>query len=185
MGIISVVKENPGKTALAVGAVILFVFFATRGGGGSAATYASDSGDVEAATAIQAAQLQAQTQTAAINAQVQAQISHDASQLELAKIQGAYATNANELGASVALAQINAQQQLGSLQSSLEAATEQARIKSSTDQLSIATSGQTQQQQLLVSALVDMSRIQSNTAIAGINAQKDVATQSWFDKIFG
>lgn len=179
--------EQIKKHPYLIGGVILGIivlFFISSSGGGGAVTSSDSGSDVASAEGIATAQANANAQVALGGLSLQGLQEQIGGAVTVATLQAHTADNANTLAAAVASQQINAEYGSRDLSNTLAAQTEQKRIQSSTDQLSISTAGQVQQTQYLTSALIQQSQIAANVTSQSINAQRDIATQSWFDKIF-
>jgi hypothetical protein len=169
MVILDKIKAHPVASGLIIIGIGLVALYMLRGSSPTAVSY--DTGtDVSAATGLQAAQLQAASQSQQVAAALQANESNNAAAIELAKIQAATSVNNNTIAADVASQQINAQQQLGSLYYTLNAAVATNAQNQQTEQTRITVGGVTQQQQILADALVQQSANQTAANIAAINA---------------
>lgn len=183
MSAIDFVKRHP--VAIGFGAVVVFVGFVllSGSGGGESTTVVGSTGpsDAEVAAGMQLQQLQyaSQSQNAQVAAQREVALASTAASLELGKLELAYRGNADNLAASTALAQINAQKETMALTSTLQAQTSQAQIA--------ADSAKTA---AMMSTITEQARAQAQTAMAAIQAQVQIAQinkpkQGLFSMIFG
>lgn len=167
----------------AIGFIIL-VYLLNHSSSSSTTSSDGSTTDVQAATALQTAQLQANQAANQTAAAVQANSDTLAAQQNIASLQYQYQTTHDQLAAGVATSQINADQQVQSLLGQLSADVQINGQNQQTAQTTVIATNQTQQQQILANALVTQSANQANVSIAALNAQTQIATQSWFDKIF-
>lgn len=153
------IKEHPLQVVLILGALLLALLLFGGGSSSNAATAAAggpSDAAVQAAAALQAQQLQADTANNQISAQLQAQANNNATNLSIAQLQlqgQEYSTGAN---AQVSLSGIQAQQ-----------AVQLAGIQSQTQLADIAR--QTSQDQL--TATVNIAALNAGTYEAITNAQ--------------
>lgn len=125
------IKKHPYLAGgAALGVIVLFLVMRGGGSGGSGDTTYSDNAAVQAGLQLQGQQQAIQGQQALAGVALQAASGENATRLRLAEIEAESRGRANELAANLGLAQINAQAQSVSLQSTLQAQTEQARINS-------------------------------------------------------
>lgn len=184
MALMDSIKSHPYVAVGAVVGVALLAYLLSGSSGGApAAQFAG--GNVEAATALQNAQLQAQSQGSQIAAQLQAHQSDTAAQLEIAKLAALTSTNNNDIAANVRMAEISASQQVMSLQSTLGAQVATNAQNAETTRENIRTSGVIAQQQILASALTQQAATQAAVQTQYIQSAQAVQTQSWWDKTFG
>lgn len=199
------IKEHPKTTAAiaVVGVIVLYLLFHGGSSSSTAATgTADDSGDVQAATDLYTAQLQAAQTSAGYAAAAQVNQSNNSVTLQEASLAGNITNTANQLQAGIDLANINAQQQEDTYQISAEQQTtdETNTLASQVDEASL--NAQVQEQQIssattlgtaniVANALVQESNNQTQVGLAEVGAQENataaaetVATQSWISKIF-
>lgn len=81
--------------------------------------------------------------------------------------------------------QITVAGQTQALESTLAARVADNQTSAQTQQLQITTQGSVDTTRIFTNALVQQSTNQLQGNLAAINAQRDIATQSWVDKIFG
>jgi len=186
MSIVETIKSHPKAIIAGAVGVIVLVYILNHSSGSSAATTATGQvgTSVDAATGYQQAQLAASAQAGQVAAAVQANQDTIAGQIQLATIQAQQSGAHDALAAQVATSQINATQQVQSLLGSLSADVTKNAQNVDLAKTTVLATNQTQQQQILANALVQQSANQAAVAQASINASKDIATQSWFDKIF-
>jgi hypothetical protein len=188
---IETLKKHPwlmGGTAIVA---VLAIVYLNSGSGSSGSVPGGNTADVQAAENLQGLQLQAQSQAAGYSAAANAQAEQDATQLALAKIQYGVQGDANDLAAQIASQQISAEQQLGSLQSTLSYKANADTLNAQTQQLAITTNANLQQTQFITNALVEQSKIQADVAKTGIITSGQVyskaidASCGFFCKLFG
>jgi len=155
-----------------VGLVAAFVLWRVlSAGGGTAATAQGEGSDVASATALQQAQLQAGAAAGQTAAAVQANADTIAGQLELAKINAAYAGTHDQLAAQIATQQINAEQQTTALVSTLTAGVQTSAINADVAKTTVAANSQVQMQQILATALTQQSHDLATVTQSGYAAQ--------------
>jgi hypothetical protein len=166
-------------------ALIVFIYILRSAGGGStAATSQTSSGDVAAATALQQAQLAAGAQANQVNAAVQANATNTAAQVTLGTLQIAQSGAHDQLAAQVATSNINANEQLQSLLGTLSANVATTASNNDVAKTQITATNQVEMQRILADSLTTAYTTQAQVAQANIAANKDIQTQSWFSKIF-
>lgn len=169
-GIWEKIKAHP--LLIGVGLVAAFVLYKMlSGGGGTAATAQGTGSDVASATALQQAQLQAGAAAGQTQAAVQANQDTIAGQIELAKIQAAFAGTHDSLAANIATQQINANQQTTALVSTLGAAVQTSAINADVAKATVTANSQVQMQQILATALTQQSHDLATVTTAGYSAQ--------------
>lgn len=172
MSILDKVKEHPALAVGGVVAVLVLVYVLNHSSSGTAATSTLSTGSsVDAATALQQAQLGASSQANQVSAALQANATNTAAQIQLATIAAQQAGAHDVLAAQVATSQINASQQVQSLLGSLSAGVSENASNNDLAKTTVLATNQTQQQQILANALVAQSSTQASVAIAGYNAQ--------------
>lgn len=175
------VKRHP--MAIGIGAVVViggFLLLNSGGSSGTASTATSGTSDAEIAAGLQLQQLQAAS--AAQNYQVGAQrdvaLAQTNAQLELGKLQIQQQGASDELASALGMAKINADQQTTSLTSTLAAQTQQAGI-----------AAQTAQNAAMLATITRQAELQTQTSVAAINAQTKIAEinrpRSFLESIFG
>ena len=181
MSPIEIVKKHP--VAIGIGAVVIVGAFIllSSGVGGSQVVGSTGPSDAEIAAGLQLQQLQAagQAQSLQVGAQREIELANTAAQLELGKLSIAQQSASDSLAASVALAQINANQQTTSLTSTLASQVQIAGINADPAQTPA-----------MLATMTRPSELQASTATAAINAQVQIAKinkpkQGLFSKIFG
>lgn len=135
MKIFSYIKEHPGKIAVGV-FVVGILWLLLRSKGSSQPTVITAMGqtqnDVQAATALQVAQLQATQADKQTQAQASVAAQGIAAELEKVKLQASYANNAATLQADTAKFLANKQFEVFQLQNSNAVSTLQAQINTIT-----------------------------------------------------
>lgn len=193
MQIVEKIKAHPKLAIAALVGILVLVYILNHAKSGTTATAAvgGDGTDVGSAQSILAAQQQAASQAAQINGAVAANASNNDAAVQVATIQAQTSAAHDALAAQVATSNINASQQVQSLLASLSAdvakgsqGVQVSAINADVSKVQIQATSQTEQQRILANALVAQSANQAQVAQASINASKDIATQSWFDKIF-
>lgn len=179
---IAAVKAHPWIAGAAVGVVLLFFVLKGSGGGGGAAVA---SGGDASADQLGAAQIAAQTTVAGYQASADASAAHDASQLELAKLSSDYAQTHDALTAQVALSQIASAANVTNTANTLAAGVQSQQLQTSEHLATINTNAQILNTQNLTNALIHQTDQSAATSQAAIQAQQNIATQSWWDRIFG
>lgn len=115
------------------------------------------------------------------SASLQANQDNNATQVSLAQI-------AKDIAAgqyAVQSQQVTATEQVDALQSTLAARVQDNMTSAATQQLQISTQGNVDTTRLFTGALITQSNNALSASLGAINAQKDIATQSWWDKTFG
>lgn len=166
MMIFETIKEHPGMIVGGIAVFVVVLYLAGKGGGATPAGDPAYAGSVDAATSLQNAQLAAAAQGRAIDASLAAHAADTAASIRLAEIGAGAQESHDTLAASVATSQLNAQLQLGSLMSTLQAGVQTNAQNKAVEQTAIIATNQTQQQQILASALVQQQQINSDTVQA-------------------
>lgn len=168
-----------GGTAIVV---IFVVLYSQSGSTATGTNDASTSSDLAAAESLQQAQLAANAQTSQNADALQANQEQIAGAVQLATIQAATQTNANQLSANIASQQLNVQEQLGVANDTLTQHVTDSNNATAVNLQNIQSSNQTAQLSDVINGLVAMSNNQTNAATE--IAQIDKPQQSFFDKIF-
>lgn len=164
------IKSHP--LLFGAGLVAAFVLWRViSSSGGTAATAQGAGSDVASATALQQAQLQAGAVAGQTQAAVQANQDTIAGQIELAKIQAAFAGTHDALAANIATQQINANQQTTALVSTLTAGVQTSAINADVAKTTVAANSQVQMQQILATALTQQSHDLATVTTSGYQAQ--------------
>lgn len=197
-----------------LGIIVLFFLVSGSGGGGAVASAPADGeSDVAAAEATNQASIMANAQVAAGQLQLAGLKEQIGGSISLATIQAHTADNANVLAAAVAGQQINAEHASVDLANTLSAQTQQRYFQSTETLANINSASTLANTQAIAGALVQQASIASQTTLGlahentdlskyyasidlqktqvaagtqnyATNAARDVATQSWWDKIF-
>lgn len=184
-GFIEWIKDHP-KTMIAgvVGFIILVYLLNHSGGASTTASTDGTSTDAAAATALQTAQLAASSQANQVGAAVQLQTQQIAAQQQVAEDTLGYQAGHDQLAAQVATSQINADEQVQSLLGQLSSNVAINQSNNNLANTTVLATNQTSQQQILANALVTENQNNNATSQVAINASKDVATESLWNKIF-
>lgn len=164
-------------------AVALLYFITRHSSAGSSSGTATVGTDVGAATALQQAQLAASAQGQQVAAAAGVRTQETAAQLELGKLQIANAGAHDQLAASVATSQINANEQLQSLLGTLSSNVAIKQSDNTVQSQSIAVNGQVQMQKVLASSLEHA--YDTNATVAASHDAATVAIQSSHDQHSG
>jgi hypothetical protein len=179
------IKKHPYVIGGAVlGIIVLFLLMSSRGQSGVIAGSVDSDSDVSAAEATAQTGIMANAQIQSQQIQLSGLKEQIGGAISLAQIQANTANNANELAAAVAAQQINAEHQSVDLANTLSAQTQQRYFQSTETLASINSNAMIQNTQAVANALTAQAQIAANVNMASIQAQKDVATQSWWDSIF-
>lgn len=163
MQILETIKSHPVYIIGAIGVVFVgYIYFSSGGSGGD--TSGGSSGDIYAAQnaagdQLQLASLQAQSQDAAIGAGLQATQIQAQNQLDIANI-----------GKDVAITQLNTQSASTDLANVLTANVAMKNIQAGVDINANNNYASVSNTQTVASALVSQAQINSNVALASINA---------------
>lgn len=179
MSVVSYVKENPWTVVGIVGAGLALYFlwsYAGSSGGGSVAVIGPSPEQVQANTALQVAQLQANAQSQALQYELAGRRDAIAGSIAIENIRGNVALYEAQTGGTIALAQTEAQRQLGL--ASVSAQTIIATQAQETERRQIAAieainvgAQQVTKELAYYSAETQRTSIAAQVAIADINAQ--------------
>ncbi len=178
--IVDAIKAHPVLAAgTAATAIVLILMLRSS----SPAVAPGTMGDTATGNAISdtMAQLASNIQMATIAAGASA--SHDAASLEAARLGYEAQNNANEIGAGVALAQINASLQALTTRDTLESQVAIGAQNAGVETTRITSNATTEQFHTLAQALTSQAQIQASTTQAAIAASKKDC--GFFGKIFG
>lgn len=179
------IKKHPYVIGGAIAvAILIFVVFGSSGSGGGAVASSGSGSDVESGNQLAAAQLAANTQIAGQQTAFQALQEQIGGAISLATIQAHTTDNANELAAGIAAQQINAQSQQAALQTTLSAQVANKQLQNQVDLAAISSNTTLEQTRAVTAALTEQAQINASVASQAINAQRDIATQSWWDRLF-
>lgn len=171
MNIIQTMKDRPMLTAGAILVGVLIFYFMTRGGSQSVITQQYDPSATGAGTEL----AMQQAQLAFGGAQIQAQVSNSAGEreaaLQIAQLEYAWRGKNSEAMINLEALKINAGLQLGTLQSTLIAQTENLRMTEETRRSQISSTTQIETTRQLTEALTRQSELNAEVAIAGMQCQ--------------
>lgn len=197
MNISEQVKDHPviSVGVVLAGGLILYYLLAGSKADNIAQGYtvAPDQSQVGAATALQTAQLQAQSVSQQIDAAVRVKESDNEAAKYIADLASKTSVNNNTILAGVETSRIAAAKDVALTTTTLEAQTAENAQNKQVEAQSIITKGQTEQQQILANALIAQSGSQAAVATAAITGNyltnqaliNKQPAQSLWSKIFG
>jgi hypothetical protein len=178
MGIIDTAKAYP-KTSIAIVAVVGLGVLWFMASGSSAPQGTAVVGGYADGTADQ--QMQLSMATLQAQSALQAQASHDTTSLEMAKL----ALEAENLNYQTQRYKIENDTAVAMQASTLNAQVLQAQLRSSEVRDQIAATTQVQLTEAALGAQTTIIKEMQRTQRQAIQASQEIATQSWFDSIFG
>ncbi len=173
------VKKHPKLMIGGAVGVVAIVLLASRSGGGAVASTSVGGGELEAASAFQAAQMQQQGQLALAQLEIGDRAADRAFQLETVKLSALLSekqmNNERELG----LAGLNAQREY----SSLQLANDAKALENSRAIQEAGINAQVQLQQISANSLLAITKSQTDAQVKLAKEQRK--SRGLFSKIFG